>query len=166
MTTSFRGPTLVLVASSALGLACCKKNSEPAPPEPSQRERWLTTPGWKLDGFAIRETTAAGVVTTTNYPLSNFDPCALDDLEYYHADKSFTVDEGTVKCSATYPGFLTKGTWAFAANETEIVVNPNQPGATSVHVQTLSATALSTFTAPYTDANGTTSVQIKTYSAH
>ena len=71
---------------------------------------WLTTPGWRLDSYAVIETTATGVSTTTNYPFTSFDFCSLDDLEYYHADKSFTVDEGLVKCSAIYPGFLTSGT--------------------------------------------------------
>ena len=166
MNTPLRLLTLALLTGSTFCLTDCKKSSEPEPPKPSQREIWLTTPGWRLDSYAIVETSAAGVVTTTNYPLAAFDPCSLDDLEYYHADKSFAVDEGLVKCSATIPGFLTNGTWAFASNETEIVVNRSQAGATPVTIRALTATALSSATAPYTYPDGTTSVQLRTYSAH
>lgn len=166
MTTPLRLLTLALLTSSIFGLTDCKKSSEPDPKKPSQREIWLTTLGWKLDSYATVETTAAGVVTTTNFPLTSFDPCSLDDLEYYHADKSFTVDEGLVKCSATYPGYLISGTWAFASDETDIVLNPDQPGATPKHIRSLTATTLAAATSPYTYPNGTTLVEIRTYSAH
>ncbi|MGY3087797.1 hypothetical protein ACVWYF_000823 [Hymenobacter sp. UYAg731] len=166
MNAPLRLLTLALFASSTFGLTNCKKDSEPEPQKPSQREIWLTTPGWRLETYAIVETTAAGVVTTTDYPLAAFDPCSLDDLSYYHADKSFTVDEGLVKCSAIFPGFLTSGTWAFASNETEIVVNPDRVGAAPVSIRNLTATTLIFASAPYTYPDGTTSVQIRTYSAH
>lgn len=165
MTTTLRLLTLALLTSSLFGLTDCKKSSDPDPKKPSEREMWLTSPGWKLKSFAIEETTAGGVVTTNNVPLTSFDPCSLDDLEYYHADKSFIVDEGLVKCSATYPQFLTSGTWAFASGETEIVVNPSQPGAKPKHIRTLTATGLTLADPSQSSSNGTTSVQIRTYSA-
>lgn len=166
MTTPLRLLTLALFTSSIFGLTDCKKSSEPDPKKPSEREILLTTPGWKLESYTQVETTAAGVVTTNTIPLSSFDPCSLDDFEYYHADKSFTVDEGVAKCSATYPQYLISGTWAFASNETEIVLNPGQPGASPKYIRSLTATTLSSETAPYTYPNGTTSVEIRTYSAH
>lgn len=166
MTTTLRLLTLAMLTSSLFGLTNCKKYSEPEPKKTSEREMWLTSPGWKLESFAIEETTAGGVVTTTNYPLTSFDPCSLDDLEYYHADKSFTVNEGSVKCSATYPQFLTSGTWAFASGDTEIVINPGQPRVISRHIRTLTATGLSLADPSQSSSNGNKSVQIRTYSAH
>ena len=167
MNTSLRLLTLALLTSSAVGLTDCKKNSEPEPPKPSQREIWLTTPGWKLDGFAITETTAAGAVTTTNYPLTLFEPCGLDDLDYYHRDKTFTKDEGSNKCSAIFPDFLTSGTWAFASDETVIlVVNPKQSKPYPSHIRTLTATAMALVSPADTLPNGTTSVKVRTYVAH
>ena len=165
MTTSLRLLTLALLASSTLGLTECKKDKEPDPKKPSERETWLTTSGWRLESYVEVATTAAGVVTTTNYPLTSFDPCSLDDLQYYRSNRSYVVNEGPTKCSDTYPGYLISGTWDFASNETEVVINPGQPDAARFQIQTLTA---STFSPVVTkkDSNGTTTVYIRTFSAH
>lgn len=165
MPASLRLLALGLLATSALGLADCKKSSEPEPIKPSAREVLLTTPDWQLDGFAEEVTTAAGVVTTTTIPLNAFDPCSLDDLEHYRADKSYVVNEGPVKCSATYPGSIVSGTWAFAANETEINVTSGTSGF-SRQIRTLTATTMVLAAPATTLSNGSTLVQLRTYSAH
>ena len=164
MTTTLRLLLLALLASSTLGLTECKKSSGPDPKKTSERETWLTTSGWRLERYVVVETTAAGVVTTTDYPLTAFDACSLDDLQYYRSDKSYAVNEGPTKCSDAYPSYLISGTWNFASNETAIIINPSQPDATRYQIQTLTATTFSN-TATTTDSNGATSVQTRTFSA-
>jgi hypothetical protein len=144
-----------------LGLANCKKSSE-EPLKPSERELLLTTPKWRLDSFAEEETTAAGVVTLTPIPLTTFDPCSLDDFGYYRVDKSFAVDEGAVKCSATNPGLIVSGTWAFVANETELLVTSDKSVSYSRRIRTLTATTMTLASSALTLSNGTTSVQLRT----
>ncbi|GAA4354731.1 hypothetical protein GCM10023185_16830 [Hymenobacter saemangeumensis] len=166
MTTRLRCFTLALLTGSTFALTDCSKSGEPEPRAPSQREIWLTTPGWRLVGYAFEETTAAGVTTTHPVPLTAFDPCSLDDLIYYHPNKDYTVDEGLDKCSVTYPSYLMRGTWAFASDETELILNPGQPGAKPDRIRTLTATSLTLASPPDTlFPNGPTSVQIRTYAA-
>ena len=165
MPTSLRLPTLVLLIGSAFGLVDCKKNDEPDPVKPSARETWLTTPKWRLDSYAEEETTAAGVITTTTYPLANFDPCSLDDFDYYHADKSFVIDEGPLKCSTMYPGLIVSGTWAFAANETELIIDAGKLGSYSRYIRALTATTMLLAEPGPTYSNGTTVVRLRTFSA-
>ena len=152
--------TLALLIASTLILTECRKASEPAPAKLSEREVFLTTPGWNIKGYFEVMTTPAGVVTSTDF-LPFFDPCFSDDLNHFNADRTFTIDEGSVKCGISYPS---GATWAFASNETEFVFNPGQPGAKPTQILTLTATTLS-YSDTTIEPDGTKRVVIHTYSA-
>lgn len=158
MATPLRLLTLALLIGSTLGLTNCKKNSVPEPDNRSQREIWLTTPGWSMQSIKDVQTTPAGVVTTsTSPPAAFFAPCQLDDLYHFNTDRTFTVDDGPLKCQP--PATPSTTTWSFAANETQIVYNASTKGS---EITTLTATTLAL---AYRDtaANGTTFVQTVTY---
>jgi hypothetical protein len=160
MTTTLRLLTLSLFMSSALGLTNCKKDKEPDPDKRSQREIWLTTPGWNMQRIDEVTTTPAGVVTTNSLlPSDFFAPCNLDDLSHFNADRTFTVDDGPLKCQP--PSSPSTETWAFDANETEILFGTATMG---TKITTLTATIL---VLAYTDtfSDGTTFVQKITYAA-
>ncbi|MBH8556460.1 hypothetical protein [Hymenobacter negativus] len=160
MPISLRRLTLALCAGGALGLTACKKHQEPAPDTRSQREIWLTTPGWSMQTIKDELTTPAGVVTTsTSTPASFFDPCHLDDLTRFNADRTFTVDDGPIKCPQ--PATSSTNTWSFAANETEILFSN---ATKSNKITTLTATTLAlTYNETYPD--GTMWTQTVTYAA-
>ena len=160
MTTTVRLLTLMLLPASLLTLTECSKSSEPTPVKPSEREVFLTTPGWNIKAYVEEVTTPSGVVTTTDI-LPYFDPCFSDDLNHFNADRTFTIDEGPVKCGITYPS---GSTWEFASNETEFVFGPSQPGANHSKILTLTATTLS-YSDTSIEPNGTKRVVIHTYSA-
>ena len=152
--------TLAFLTASTLVLTECRKASEPAPTKLSEREVFFTTPGWNIKGYVEVVTTPAGVVTTTDL-LPFFDPCFSDDLNRFNADRTFTIDEGPIKCGITYPS---GATWAFASNETEFIFNPGQPGAKPTQILTLTATTLS-YSDTTIEPDGTKRVVIHTYSA-
>lgn len=158
MTTSVRFLTLALLTTSTLVLTECSKSSEAAPSE-SERERFLTTPGWNTTAYVEVLTTASGVVTTTDI-LPTFDACFMDDLNHFNADKSFTVDDGPIKCGISFPS----SNWGFASNETELVFDPGQPGEAHYQILTLTATTL-TFAETSVSPDGTRRTLIKTCSA-
>ncbi|MBF9224083.1 hypothetical protein [Hymenobacter ruricola] len=160
MTISLRFLILALLTGSAFGLTNCKKDKEPEPDKRSQREIWLTTTGWNKQSITDAYTTPVGVVTSSTSPPSNYFPaCALDDLDHFNADRTLTIEDGPLQCqSSTPPSTIT---WAFAANETEIIFNP---AGVSNKITTLTATTLAL---TYTEAmpDGTTWNQTVTYAA-
>lgn len=160
MITPMRLLTLALLTSSTFCLTDCKKEKAPEPDKRSQREIWLTTSGWNMQLITDVYTTPAGVVTSDTLPPSTFFPaCALDDLRRFNADRTLTIDDGLLQCLPPSPP-STK-TWAFGANETEIVFNP---GTTSTKITTLTATTLAlAYSETYPD--GTTWVQTQTFAA-
>jgi hypothetical protein len=160
MITPLRWLTLALLTGSAFGLTDCKKNSEPEPDKRSQREIWLTTPGWNRQSIIDAYTTPAGVVTTYTSPASSyFLSCALDDLTHFNTNRTLTVDDGPIQCQPPSPPSTT--TWAFATNETEIVFDAATKGS---KIATLTDTTLALeFTEILSD--GTTWVQTQTYVA-
>ena len=160
MTTSLRLLTLALFISSTFCLTDCKKDREPEPDKRSQREIWLTTPGWNLQSIIDVRTTPVGVVTTDSLsPSVFFSACNLDDLTHFNADQTLTIDDGTIKCQPPAPP--STGTWAFGTNETEIVFDAAAPGR---KIATLTATTLALeFAETYPD--GTIWVQTQTYVA-
>ena len=160
MPVSLRRLTLALCAGGALGLTNCKKHPEPVPDTRSQREIWLTTPGWNMQSIKDELTTPAGVVTTTtNSPAAFFFTCQLDDLYHFNADRTYTVDDGPVKCAQ--PPAPSTTTWRFGADETEILLST---ATKSSKITALSATTLAlTYTDVYSD--GTKLAQTVTYTA-
>jgi hypothetical protein len=148
--------TLALLANSTLLLTECSKSSELAPPQLTEREKFLTAPNWQITSVVMVQTTPAGVVTSTEI-LPIVAPCSLDDFTHYNIDKTFTINEGALVCVCTE----TPKTWAFASNETELILGG---GAQHHQIRSLSATTLSyAYTTTYPD--GEVNTEIRTYSA-
>ncbi len=139
MTMPLRSLTLALLTSSTLILTDCRKTAEEPAPKVSEREKFLTASSWFTDAVTEERITSAGVVTTTDIPLSSFDPCSLDDTYYYRPDRTYNVDEGALTCPQR---LITAGTWEFASNETELVVKMAATTSRSP-IRTLTSTTLS-----------------------
>lgn len=52
--------------------------------------------------------------------------CTRDDNTVYRVDKSYEINEGETKCRTQDPQIYEKGTWAFSADETELIINNEQ----------------------------------------
>ncbi|MBF9239781.1 hypothetical protein I2I05_20475 [Hymenobacter sp. BT683] len=153
MTTPLRLLLLVLLTSSTLVLTDCSKTTDPAGPTRTEREKFLTAPNWFYSSITKIRATPAGVVTTTPNYEAGFDPCSLDDLTRYKTDHTFSVDEGPLNCNII--GRTLTGTWELAANDTQLVLNPDQPNPAPHQIQALTATSLSYTISEYTQSDGT-----------
>lgn len=152
-----------LLALSLLFFAGCSKSSDPTPANPSEREGLLTTPNWHLTSVIQTQTAASGAVVTNDITPANATlPCAKDDFTHFNTDRSFIVNQGTIKCSPSGAQQTTPGTWGFAANETEIVFDPNQAAALHYRIQALT-TATFSFVETSTSLDGTRFVRTTTY---
>jgi hypothetical protein len=88
--------------------ACGDKEDDPKPPT---RAELLTAKTWKIDKIL-------GKAFGTEMDITD-DPMAQE-----YKDMQFTFrPDGT--CTVTTPDDAATGNWAFAANETKLVVNPN-----------------------------------------
>lgn len=52
--------------------------------------------------------------------------CTRDDNTVYRVDKSYEINEGETKCRTQDPQIYETGTWAFNADETELILNNEQ----------------------------------------
>ncbi|MBF9236804.1 hypothetical protein I2I05_05295 [Hymenobacter sp. BT683] len=109
------------------------------------------------------QTTASGAVITNDVlPYNTMQPSADDDFTHFNSDRSYFLNQGASKCSPSGAQQTTVGIWGLAANETEIVFDPNQPAAMRYRIQELTTTTFS-FVETSTSVSGTRFVRTTTY---
>ena len=91
-----------LVATALLFSSCGKDKTKTE----------LLTGSWKI----------TNAVSGGTNVLSQQSACSKDDVITFLANGSTTIDEGPTKCSTTDPQTRT-GTWRWATNETELIVD-------------------------------------------
>lgn len=109
--------TLMLALASAFLVASCSKDDDnnnggggtPAVTNTSK----LCNKDWKIEAVRV-----GGFDVTTQF----LQPCQLDNLTRFLTDGTVNNDEGPTKCDPADPQ-TSSGTWAFADNETKLVLD-------------------------------------------
>ncbi len=101
-----------------LVISGCKKDS--ATTETSTQK--LTGKNWRMVSITASPgfSNGAGGFITDLFAFQ--DACSKDDFMLFSANGTYVSDEGAVKCDPTSPQ-TTPGTWAFANNETQLVID-------------------------------------------
>lgn len=99
---------------------------------PVTRTFLLTSRNWRITGA----TGTSGSQTIDFYP--NIPACQRDNFFRFNFNKTYIVDEGPTKCSASDPQTSTS-TWDFASNETKLVLGPQS---TTYDILQLTSTTL------------------------
>ncbi len=105
-------PLLLLVV-----FAACKKSKTVV----KTKADLLTQKSWKL--AAVRNKPENGVWEEV-YPF--MDSCRRDNILNFNNSAFYSIDEGLSKCFPADSQILVWGSWAFANNETQIVLMGNQ----------------------------------------
>ena len=110
----------LLLATGAAGLLSCKPDNQPTA---KTKMELLTQASWKRTALVsdpAYDWYANG--TSDTDVLSYMWSCEKDNLDIYRANGIVETNEGPSKCSASDPQTW-DATWAFADNETKIVIN-------------------------------------------
>lgn len=126
-------PRVLLLAAvaSVFLFGCSKDDSDSSSTSPSKTQL-LTGHNWVLTGATLN-----GV----DY-FSSLDACEIDNVLNFRTDNTYLMDEGAALCDTTAPQ-TTTGPWAFANNETTLVVDGGTADEQSFQIVTLSSTTLS-----------------------
>ena len=115
---------IFLIACSVLVLGACKKEETTTGTNNNnnnnnnQSKETLLTNGSQKD-WQVTKLVIGGVDMTGTF----LEACNLDDLYRYKKGGTYEVWEGASKCNSSDPDMVDDGTWAFATNETQIVVD-------------------------------------------
>lgn len=117
--------TLMIAALAFLTVSSCNKDEDDAgttTPTKSKTEL-ITAKAWKMTALTVSPgiTPVPGGPTITDV-YSLMDPCEKDDTEKYNTGGSGVSDEGATKCDPADPQ-TENFTWAFANNETKLVLD-------------------------------------------
>lgn len=106
--------SILLLLGFAFLFGACKKDDDA-----SNTEK-LTTGQWKLTA-SVGKFTFNGVLQTVDV-YANLGACQKDNIVEFKTDGTTISDEGPSKCASGDPQ-QTTGTWAFAQDETHLIVN-------------------------------------------
>ncbi len=140
--------TLLSLTALTLLLAACKKNEEPYTPTPTPTPTPTLTVPERVVGVWIK--TESKSVTTTNGTagpetdnLASLTSCAKDDLYNFFANKALIQTEGASKCRPTDPDTVNRGSYAFTANDTQLLLTlPTGSATDTFNIEEVSATVL------------------------
>lgn len=119
--------TLMIAALAFLTVSSCKKeddkdNGGNTTPTKTKTEL-LTAKAWKMTAMTINPgiTPIPGGPTITDF-FSLLEACEKDDTQKFNTGGTGVIDEGATKCNPSDPQ-TENFPWAFASNETKIVVD-------------------------------------------
>lgn len=116
--------TLILMVAALAFATSCKKDEDsnsPAPTSSKSKTEKLTARAWKVTARTISPAiNVNGTMVTDLHALD--DECDKDDLYKFKIDKTFTLEEGATKCDPADPQIYGTGTWAFNADETQLIL--------------------------------------------
>lgn len=104
---------LLLISIITLCISCKKKESD----MPVTKTELLTSKSWKLVAFKYHYNNDAWIEGFSKFPVY-----AKDDLTIYSTDHTYQLTEGATKKNSSDPQVYQTGTWAFNANETQIIL--------------------------------------------
>ncbi|WP_428664480.1 hypothetical protein [Runella sp.] len=112
---------LVIMLMLVFGLTQCNKNKEEDPtPAPGVTKTEL------LAGTSSRNWVLISSKIDGKEIFNQSLVCTRDDITVYRTNKSYEINEGETKCRSQDPQIYEKGTWAFNAGETELIINNEQ----------------------------------------
>ena len=153
---------LLICLLATVTFAGCKKDEEATPtPTPSSKKSLLIDKNWKLTAFTVDPAYNYGGTGAMTNLIGYIAPCELNNITVYTTTNTYTIDEGTTKCSSGDPQTKESGAWAFNSDETSITITPAGGVAKAYPIGTLSETTLSLTESLAT--GGTTYVFTKTY---
>lgn len=103
-------------------ISCTKKGGD-TPPVSKTKTQLLTQKEWILTTSQSRKSSDA---TWTDL-LAGKAACVLDDKFVFKADGMYQQTDGATKCNASDPFIIFTSSWAFAQNETQIVIGGGVP---------------------------------------
>jgi hypothetical protein len=146
---------LLLAVAATVGFTSCGKDDDSANPTKSKTDL-ISASGWKLSSLTISPAIDLNGDGTPDSDLTPFvSACNKDDVTIFKSDKTYTMDEGATKCSATDPQVFENGTWAFSADESKITLTPTgSPDADTYTITELNENTLK-YTETQSDSSGT-----------
>ncbi|MBU3663310.1 MAG: hypothetical protein FGM41_08965 [Bacteroidetes bacterium] len=116
--------TLMIAALAFLTVSSCKKEDEKTTPTPTKsKTELLTAKAWKMTAMTVNPGISpipGGPTITDLYAF--MEACEKDNTEKFNTGGTGVTDEGATKCDPTDPQ-TENFTWAFASNETKIVID-------------------------------------------
>ena len=112
----------VLFAAAILTFAASCKEEEPVPPTKTEL---LTAGPWIGSGLTANpgiDPFGTGTPITDLWASPLVSACSKDDFTTYKVDGTYVTDDGATKCDPADPQ-TTSGTWSFASNETQLVMD-------------------------------------------
>lgn len=116
-------------------ISCTNKDSD-TPPVSKTKTQLLTQKEWILTTSQSRKSSDE---TWTDL-LAGKAACVLDDKFIFKADGIYQQTDGATKCNASDPFIIFTSSWAFAQNQTQIVIGGSVP----LTITTLDETTLMT----------------------
>lgn len=118
--------TLIIAALAFLTIASCKKEEEK-----KSKTDYLTSSPWKMTGLTVD--LGAGPVDI----FATIEACEKDDTQKYNVGGTGLESEGATKCDPADPQ-SEPFTWAFAAGETQLVIDGETATINTLDANTLS----------------------------
>ncbi len=106
----------------ATAISSCKKDEYNNPMPGKTKADILTSKIWKQTARTISPTVDINDTMVTDLYALDYE-CDKDDLYKFKKDNTFTQDEGATKCDPSDPQVYAFGTWAFNADETQLILN-------------------------------------------
>ncbi len=124
--------TFALVMCFAIS---CKKEKS------LSNESMLTGKNWKVVGYTVDPGLSINGTIVTNL-YEQFDPCVKDDIFNCKTDRTYTMEEGLIKCSVDDPQVYESGTWTFNSDETVLILTTSGGIMTNYNLENLSSTEI------------------------
>jgi hypothetical protein len=124
----------LLFMTLAILVSSCSKDDD----EQKLTKTQMLTRKWKQSDLLISEN-GASFTSIFNF---FFDECEKDNIWEFKADGSVVVTEGNSKCDSSDPDVVASGTWAFAENETKLVISVVGEPSETLTIGELTATSL------------------------
>lgn len=113
-------PLIYFVLSALVAFSCKVKdrNQESTADKSSKKKSvaWLLA-GDESKGWAIQSFKVNG-----EDQLKSYEPCQLDNIDFYFRNQVFESNEGLTRCNANDPDILRRGKWSLNTDSTTVEV--------------------------------------------
>lgn len=113
-------PLIYFVLSALVAFSCKVKdrNQESTADNSSKKQSvaWLLA-GDEYKGWAIESFTVNG-----DDQLKSYEPCKLDNIDFYFRNLVFESNEGPTRCNTSDPDILRRGKWSLNSDSTTVEV--------------------------------------------
>lgn len=104
--------------------SCTKQTQAPEEEKPLTKTEMLTKGAWKIIARNYQNIR----MTEPKDDFSNKPACVKDNLEFYLADKTFTITEGDTRCPGSTQQIILTRTWSLTPDEKTILIHrPSVP---------------------------------------